>query len=126
MSSRNMCLLPRATLHSDSEQECCVCTEEFTHCWLSKKDSFRQFLNINYQIILRLYCSVLILFKHSYKILYIYLVENLTLDHHKQHFVSKLTVIYLYIYCMNRVKNFFPKLGLRSLYFANFHHPLTY
>jgi hypothetical protein len=59
----------------------------------------------------------------AYKLLGIYLDDNLSFDFHTQHLLSKLNRS---LYCINRAKNFLTKQALKSLYFALIHSHLTY
>jgi hypothetical protein len=59
----------------------------------------------------------------AYKILGIYIDDQLTFDSHTQHIISKLNCS---LYCINRVKHFLPPAALRSLYFALIHSHISY
>jgi hypothetical protein len=59
----------------------------------------------------------------SYKILGIYIDEDLSFDYHTQHIISKLNRS---LYCISRAKNFITPAALKSLYFALIHSHLSY
>ena len=59
----------------------------------------------------------------AYKLLGIYLDENLTLDKHVKHITNKLSRS---LYSINRAKNILNQTSMRSLYFALIHSHLTY
>jgi hypothetical protein len=59
----------------------------------------------------------------SYKLLGIYLDENLTFDFHTQATITKLNRS---LFCINKVKNILPKPALKSLYYALIHSHLSY
>jgi hypothetical protein len=59
----------------------------------------------------------------SYKILGIFIDENLTFDLHTNHITAKLNRS---LYCMNKVKNFLPQPAMKSLYYALIHSHLSY
>lgn len=59
----------------------------------------------------------------AYKILGVYIDEQLTFDYHTQHIIAKLNRS---LYCINRIKHFLPCSALRSLYFALIHSHLSY
>jgi hypothetical protein len=59
----------------------------------------------------------------AYKLLGIYLDENLTLDKHVKHITNKLSRS---LYSINRAKNILNQASMRALYFALIHSHLTY
>jgi hypothetical protein len=59
----------------------------------------------------------------AYKILGVYIDEQLTFDFHTQHILTKLNRS---LYCINRAKHFLPQSALRSLYFALIHSHISY
>jgi hypothetical protein len=58
-----------------------------------------------------------------YKILGVYIDEQLTFDYYTQHIIAKLNRL---LYCINRIKHFLPCTALCSLYFALIHSHLSY
>jgi hypothetical protein len=59
----------------------------------------------------------------AYKILGVYIDEQLTFDYQTNNIISKLNRS---LYCINKVKHLLPPPALRSLYFALFHSHLSY
>jgi hypothetical protein len=64
-----------------------------------------------------------IITNRAYKILGVYLDENLTFDCHTNFILTKLNRS---LYCINKVKNILPPSALKSLYFSLIHSHLTY
>jgi hypothetical protein len=61
--------------------------------------------------------------KRAYKLLGVYMDENLSLDYHIEYLIKKLNKS---MFCIRSAKNFLNKTGLRSLYFALIHSHLSY
>jgi hypothetical protein len=61
--------------------------------------------------------------KRAYKILGIYIDENLSFDKHTTHLCSKISRS---LYCINRAKNFLNKKSLVTLYYSLVHSHLSY
>jgi hypothetical protein len=64
-----------------------------------------------------------IITNRAYKILGVYLDENLTFDCHTNFILTKLNRS---LYCINKVKNILPPSAFKSLYFSLIHSHLTY